>query len=94
MLDKTVTEIGSKSPREVASLKLSELIKKIWNPVNFKGHVSPVEFIEAVSGASGGKFKSDIKSTEAKFGGQADPSQFLGWCMSTLSPRKVYEKNF
>lgn len=69
MLDKTETDVGSKSARDDASAKLSELVRKMWNPFNFKGHVSPVEFIEAVSIASGGKFKCDIKSSEAKFGG-------------------------
>jgi U4/U6.U5 tri-snRNP-associated protein 2 len=69
LLEKTETEIGGKTPREVASLKLGELVRKLWNPVNFKGHVSPVEFIEAVSVASAGKFKCDIKSADAKFGG-------------------------
>lgn len=29
--------------------KLAELVRKLWNPVNFKGHVSPAEFIEEIS---------------------------------------------
>ena len=62
--------------------------------MNFKGHVSPVEFMEAVSVASSGKFKCDIKSSEAKFGGTADPAQFLSWCLSTLNQRKLFEKYF
>jgi len=34
----------------------------MWNPVNFKGHVSPAEFMESVSISSKGKFKCDMKS--------------------------------
>ena len=94
MLETTAKEFGSKSSREIVSIKLGELIRKFWNPVNFKGHVNPIEFIEAVSVASNGKFKCDIKSNEAKFGGQADPAQFLGWCLSTLTYKKLFEKNF
>jgi len=74
LLESTNTELAGKNPRDISSLKLSELIRKIWNPVNFKGHVSPVEFMEAVSIASGGKFKCDIRSQDAKFGGTADPA--------------------
>ena len=92
--EKTETELGGKSPREIASLKLSELVRKLWNPVNFKGHVSPVEFMEAVSGASSGKFKCDIRSVDAKFGGSADPAQFLCWCLSSLTQRRIFETYF
>ena len=50
--------------------------------------------MESVSVASSGKFKCDIKSADAKFGGQADPAQFLCWCLSTLTQRKIFEKHF
>ena len=62
MFEQTQTELGGKSAREIASLKLAELIRKMWNPFNFKGHVSPTEFLEAISIASNSKFKCDIKS--------------------------------
>ena len=45
--------------RMLVSIRFSELIKKLWNPKNFKGHVSPHEFLEAVSIASNKKFKCD-----------------------------------
>ncbi len=69
-------------------------MRKMWNPFNFKGHVSPTEFLEAISVASNSKFKCDIKSSETKFGGSADPAQFLGWLLSTLTHKKTFEKNF
>ncbi len=27
--------------KEILVLKFSEFVKKLWNPKNFKGHVSP-----------------------------------------------------
>jgi hypothetical protein len=64
--------------------KFDELIRKMWNPGNFKGHVSPAEFMSAVSEASKKRFKCDQKATEAAFGGQADPCQFLAWLMGSI----------
>jgi U4/U6.U5 tri-snRNP-associated protein 2 len=54
--------------------KLAELVRKMWNPVNFKGHVSPAEFMEEVNKLSGGQFKTDIPAKECAFGGSPDPS--------------------
>ena len=69
----------------LVSIRFSELIKKLWNPKNFKGHVSPHEFLEAVSVASNKKFKCDDQSHKNQgFGGQADPIQFLAWLFNTL----------
>ena len=80
----------------MVSLRFSELIKKLWNPKNFKGHVSPHELLEAVSTASNTRFRCDDKyHKEAGFGGQADPIQFLAWLFNTLKlQRKVVEKTF
>lgn len=62
------------NPRVALSLRFTELIKKLWNPYNFKGHVSPHEFMEAVSVASQKRFRSDDRSMKEKgFSGQADP---------------------
>jgi U4/U6.U5 tri-snRNP-associated protein 2 len=52
------------------------LMRKIWNPKNFKGHVSPHELMQAVSLASEKKFK---------IGEQKDPSQFIAWFLNTLN---------
>ena len=78
------------------SLRFSELIKKLWNPFNFKGHVSPHEFMEAVSVASNKRFRSDDRSMKDKgFSGQADPLQFLAWLMNSLKTQKrTIEKTF
>ena len=32
-------------PRQLLSIKFAELLKKMWNPINFKGHISPQEFV-------------------------------------------------
>jgi U4/U6.U5 tri-snRNP-associated protein 2 len=53
--------------RQMLSLRFSELVKKVWNPRNFKGHVSPHEFMEAVSLASNKRFmRDDRKDTSEK----------------------------
>lgn len=36
--------------------KLSELLRKMWNPLAFKSHVSPHQFVQAVTIASNKKF--------------------------------------
>ena len=75
LLDNTNTgdhsnSITSSDLRVLVSLKFNELIKKLWNPKNFKGHVSPHEFLEAVSIASNKRFKCDDQSHKnAGFGG-------------------------
>jgi U4/U6.U5 tri-snRNP-associated protein 2 len=51
------------------------LLKKIWNPKNFKGLVSPHEFLQSVTDASAKKFK---------IGTQSDPSIFLLWLIDNL----------
>lgn len=78
------------------SLRFSQLIKKLWNPFNFKGQVSPHEFMEAVSIASQKRFRSDDRVMQEKgYGGQADPLQFLTWLLNSLKThRKVVEKTF
>jgi glycosyltransferase involved in cell wall biosynthesis len=40
--------------------------EKIWNPKNFKGHVAPHEFMEAVSLASNMRFKRDDRPLSDK----------------------------
>ncbi|KAL6076196.1 U4/U6.U5 tri-snRNP-associated protein 2, variant 2 [Balamuthia mandrillaris] len=52
-----------------------DLVRKMWNPRNFKGHVSPHELLQAVSSASNKHFK---------IGQQGDPLEFLSWLLNTL----------
>eukprot|EP00920_Eleutheroschizon_duboscqi_P000839 GHVT01002133.1.p1 GENE.GHVT01002133.1~~GHVT01002133.1.p1 ORF type:complete len:390 (-),score=51.72 GHVT01002133.1:3387-4556(-) len=54
---------------------LSELLRKIYNPKNFKGIVSPHEFLQAVGVASGKKFR---------IGEQNDPVALLSWLIDRL----------
>ena len=62
-------------PRELLVEKFSELVKKMWTPRNFKGHVSPHEALQAVAVASDKKFRIDK---------QADPMGFMAWLLHTL----------
>lgn len=64
------------SPSEGLFGSFAELVKKIWNPKNFKGHVSPHELLQAIADASGKRFK---------IGEQKDPMQFLVWFLNALS---------
>ncbi|SBS88108.1 U4/U6.U5 tri-snRNP-associated protein 2, putative [Plasmodium ovale] len=54
---------------------LSELIKKIYNPKNFKGVVSPHEFLQAVGIESKKSFKIGTKN---------DPLDFFLWIISKI----------
>mmetsp|Transcript_4529 Transcript_4529/g.5614 ORF Transcript_4529/g.5614 Transcript_4529/m.5614 type:complete len:98 (+) Transcript_4529:558-851(+) len=50
--DEAASEQALMETKDLLSLRFSQLLKKLWNPFNFKGHVSPHEFMEAVSVAS------------------------------------------
>jgi U4/U6.U5 tri-snRNP-associated protein 2 len=51
------------------------LTKKMWNPMSFKGHVSPHEMLQAVSSRSDKKFR---------IGEQSDPIRFISWLLNTM----------
>ena len=55
--------------------RTGELIRKIWNTRNFKGQVSPHEFMQAVMLASSKRFLIDKRS---------DPVEFFAWLLNTL----------
>lgn len=55
--------------------RFGEILCKIWNAQNFRGHVSPHEILQAVSSESSKKFKA---------GTQSDPLQFLSWFLHTV----------
>jgi U4/U6.U5 tri-snRNP-associated protein 2 len=59
----------------VLTQRLAELMRKLWNPRAFKGHVAPHEFLLAVSAASGGRFSADR---------QADPVDLWAWLLNAL----------
>jgi U4/U6.U5 tri-snRNP-associated protein 2 len=64
------------SPKNEMSRRFGELLCKMWNAENFKGHVSPHEILQAVSAESGKRFK---------IGTQSDPLKFLSWFLHTLN---------
>lgn len=55
--------------------RFGELMRKIWNPRNFKGQVSPHEFMQAVMAASDKRFTIEK---------QSDPNDFFAWLLNTL----------
>lgn len=56
-------------------IRFGELIRKLWNPRNFKAHVSPHEMLQSVVLCSKKKFQI----TE-----QEDPINFLSWILNSL----------
>jgi len=55
--------------------RFGELVRKLWNPHNFKAHVSPHEMLQAVVLCSKKRFQ---------FTDQGDPVTFLGWFLNAL----------
>ncbi|KAK1272393.1 Ubiquitin carboxyl-terminal hydrolase 8 [Acorus gramineus] len=55
--------------------RFGELTRKVWHARNFKGQVSPHEFLQAV-----------MKSSKKRFriGAQSDPVEFMSWLLNTL----------
>lgn len=63
-------------PNAVLISRFGELLRKIWNPRNFRGHVSPHEFVQAVSDASDKQYR---------IGKRADALDFLRWFLNVSS---------
>eukprot|EP01102_Stenamoeba_stenopodia_P000694 TRINITY_DN10643_c0_g1_i1.p1 TRINITY_DN10643_c0_g1~~TRINITY_DN10643_c0_g1_i1.p1 ORF type:complete len:500 (-),score=105.02 TRINITY_DN10643_c0_g1_i1:4-1503(-) len=61
--------------RSILVQRFGELIRKVWNPRNFKGQVSPHELLQAISVCSKKRFR---------IGHQSDPVEFLTWFLNTL----------
>ncbi|KAL2653017.1 hypothetical protein R1flu_021145 [Riccia fluitans] len=55
--------------------RFGELTRKIWHARNFKGQVSPHEFLQAVMVASKKRFSIGV---------QSDPVDFMSWLLNTL----------
>jgi len=55
--------------------RFGELVRKLWNPRNFKSHVSPHEMLQAVVSCSKKTFQ---------FTKQGDAIQFLAWILNTM----------
>ncbi|CAD7971029.1 unnamed protein product [Amoebophrya sp. A120] len=68
-----------KKPEDPVVRTLSELMKKIYNPQNFKGIVSPHEVFQAIGKVSHKKF----------YGEQHDPVALFSYLMSYLARKKM-----
>lgn len=64
--------------------RFGELMRKLWNPRNFKSHVSPHEMLQAISLCSKKRFQI-IQ--------QADPIDFLSWFLNSLHKQLKSKKN-
>ncbi|GAB2224714.1 hypothetical protein Droror1_Dr00005482 [Drosera rotundifolia] len=65
--------------------RFGELTRKIWHARNFKGQVSPHEFLQAVMKASKKRFR---------IGAQSDPVEFMSWLLNTLHGDIRTKKNY
>ncbi|KAL9254034.1 Ubiquitin carboxyl-terminal hydrolase 39-like protein [Drosera capensis] len=65
--------------------RFGELTRKIWHARNFKGQVSPHEFLQAVMKASKKRFR---------IGAQSDPVEFMSWLLNTLHADIRTKKNY
>ncbi|KAL8096943.1 hypothetical protein AgCh_030140 [Apium graveolens] len=63
--------------------RFGELTRKIWHARNFKGQVSPHEFLQAVMKASNKRFK---------IGSQSDPVEFMSWLLNKLHEKLKFPK--
>jgi U4/U6.U5 tri-snRNP-associated protein 2 len=71
--DDTTTDLKF-DPQALFMQRMAELFRKIWNPKNFKGHVSPHEVMQSITLASNNKFKIVE---------QSDAINFLSWFLNT-----------
>ncbi|KXZ51657.1 hypothetical protein GPECTOR_11g110 [Gonium pectorale] len=55
--------------------RFGELMRKVWNTRNFKGQVSPHEFVQAVRNASKKRFTAEA---------QSDPVEYWSWLLNSL----------
>ena len=77
-LDENSYKNVKRPPGDISFLlvqRFGELIRKLWNPKNFKAHVSPHEMLQAVVLCSKKKFQI----TE-----QGDAIQFISWLLNAL----------
>lgn len=83
LIESNYAPTRSGDEKYLLSQRFGELIRKLWNPRNFKAHVSPHEMLQAIVLTSKKKFE---------FTKQSDPIVFLGWFLTNLfGPKR--EKN-
>ena len=73
--DESTTISEKDRSKTQTSMRLAEQFRKIWNPINFKSHVSSHELLQAISQKSNKRFR---------IGQQSDPIQFLIWFINTI----------
>ncbi|GLC41126.1 hypothetical protein PLESTB_001794200 [Pleodorina starrii] len=66
---------NTSSCRSPLVYRFGELLRKMWNTRNFKGQVSPHEFVQAVRNASKKRFSAET---------QSDPVEFWSWLLNHL----------
>ncbi|XP_076062038.1 ubiquitin specific protease 39 [Oratosquilla oratoria] len=64
--------------------RFGELVRKLWNPRNFKAHVSPHEMLQAVVSCSKKRYQFTV---------QGDAIQFLSWFLNSLHIGLKHKKN-
>ncbi|KAJ6841909.1 U4/U6.U5 tri-snRNP-associated protein 2-like [Iris pallida] len=63
--------------------RFGELTRKVWHARNFKGQVSPHEFLQAVMKVSSKRFQIGV---------QSDPVEFMSWLLNTLHAKLKHSK--
>lgn len=63
--------------------RFGDLTRKVWHARNFKGQVSPHEFLQAVMKASNKRFQIGV---------QSDPVEFMSWLLNTLHSKLRHTK--
>ena len=76
-IDCTDSNTGSSSSSNASQMThcFISLVKKMWNPQNFKNHVSPHELLEVISESSQKRFSA---------GKQSDPITLIAWLINNL----------
>ncbi|KAG8224993.1 hypothetical protein J437_LFUL006004 [Ladona fulva] len=64
--------------------RFGELMRKLWNPRNFKAHVSPHEMLQAVVLWSRKKFQFTEQGNIFLKALEGDPIEFLSWFLNAL----------
>lgn len=75
LVESNYAPVNPGDERYILAQRFGELIRKLWNPRNFKAHVSPHEMLQAIALAS----KKRFEITK-----QNDPIVFLVWFLSSL----------
>lgn len=74
-LKESNSDVISQDHSSLLLQRFGELLRKLWNPRNFKAHVSPHEMLQAVVLCS----KKRFQITQ-----QGDPIEFLSWFLNAM----------